>query len=231
MDTSNTKNTNPTLTTTPAPALIKKSHHKKKPTTPAPNPNENANPAPSDLENSVNAEIEAAPAPAKKSIFKELIDAAQTVPTETPTEKQKALKNAEKDSGLAADLPTILSSVITLVFSALGTAPEIRPNNEEIGGLSYYGSRLLLRHIDLNSALTADTLDIIGILSISAGWYMRINPNLIPVTNEFKALDERTPAKKKPGQPEPKQPTDGGGQINDSAASNFLDHVVKKAKE
>lgn len=158
----------------------------------------------------VNVEIQQQE-PEKKGFFADLISQASAPQKPTKREEKEALENASDD------LPTIIMSVLALVFSALKLPEEISPNRDELAAVSGHMTRIMLRHIDLTSKLNADALDIIGIIATGAGWYIRITP----------LLAEKKPETKREAQPQPiEQPsqnlTDAGAAMNDDSTTFFL---------
>lgn len=157
-------------------------------------------------------------------MFAELIAAAskpQAVKEAKPSKAQD-----KEVSELSEDFPTILTSVLALVFSALAVPEDVRPNQSELGAVSYHATRIMLRHIDVTNKLNADALDIIGILSTSAAWYMRISPAFKPA--QFFGAKSETVSE--PVKQEEKA-TDPGARLNDDSTAAFLSRSAALAAE
>jgi hypothetical protein len=159
--------------------------------------------------------------PQKAVVFADLIAQA----SKPQPEKKPSTAQEKEAADIGEDFPTILTSVLALVFSALSMPEEMKPNKDELGAVSYHATRIMLRHIDVTNKLNADALDIIGILSTGAGWYMRVSPTLKPA-QFFGAKPEPQP------QPDAIEPaTDPGARMNDSASAAFLQRSATLANE
>jgi len=161
-------------------------------------------------------------APKSGSVFADLISQASK-----PQPEKKPTKAQEKEAAdLGEDFPTIFTSVLALAFSALAMPEEIKPNKDELGAVSYHATRILLRHIDVTNKLNADALDVIGILSTGAGWYMRVSPSLKPAAI-FGAKPQPQPEVKTEAEPA----TNPGARMNDDASEAFLERSANLAQE
>jgi len=137
-------------------------------------------------------------------------------------EKAKSKKETADESDLSKDFPTILSSVLALAFSAMAMPEEVKPNDAEISAVSYHATRILLRHIDTTKKLNADALDIIGILSTGAAWFMRVKV----LTGKPEAKTEALKA----APPEAPQPLAADAKVNDPSTAAFLARSAHNAE-
>lgn len=90
---------------------------------------------------------------------------------------KKGRKPKEQEN-LQEDFSTLVTSLLVVVVTAWNAPEQIKPNNDELGGLSFRITRITLRHIDLSGKVTADVLDLIGIIAIGASYYSRVAPQL-----------------------------------------------------
>lgn len=82
-----------------------------------------------------------------------------------------------KDAG-REDLKTLSIALLTLVMS-LGNIPQdIKPNDSEIGIVSHHLTGIMIRHLPINGKMSADALDIIGLIAVMSTWYARVQPAL-----------------------------------------------------
>lgn len=82
-------------------------------------------------------------------------------------------RKAAVTSANQEEISTIVITLLTLIISGLNIPSNIKPNEEEVNGFSVPVTRLLLRHIPVVSKLSADALDIIGILGTISAYYIR----------------------------------------------------------
>ena len=92
--------------------------------------------------------------------------------------KKRGRPAASKFGDSQTDLANLLTSLLALVIASITIPDELKPNNEEQAGVSYYAVKILMRHFPASKMLSADMLDIIGLLSIVAGYTARIMPLL-----------------------------------------------------
>lgn len=85
--------------------------------------------------------------------------------------KQKG-KSGEAEVEFAA----LVSSLFVVIVVVWRAPEEIKPNEDESNGISNRVSKIILRHVDISGRMTADMLDLIGILAIGASWYARVAP-------------------------------------------------------
>jgi hypothetical protein len=97
---------------------------------------------------------------------------------EEEEEKQPKGGRSKKLGDPRKDLANLLTSGLTLLVASLSIPDELKPNEDEIGGVSFYTMKILLRHFPVSKMLSADMLDVVGLVSIFAGYFARIQPLL-----------------------------------------------------
>lgn len=98
--------------------------------------------------------------------------AAATKKLQEPrTKKERETVADENDP--QQELATLVSSVVVIIIATQHWPKEIEPNDDEVNGLSYHLTNIIFRHFPIKAGLSADFLDIIGILAVSASWYSR----------------------------------------------------------
>ncbi len=90
----------------------------------------------------------------------------------------KGGRKPKDQSNLQEDFSTLVTSVFVLVVAAWNAPETVKPNNDEVNGLSFRVTRIILRHVDLSGRITADVLDLIGIIAIGASYYSRVAPDI-----------------------------------------------------
>ncbi len=193
-----------------------------------PNP-ETSNPETPNPENenaaglSVSVTVEKSPE-IEGGFFADLISKAEAPREEKP--RRAVTKKAEGDD--LGDLPTMLSAVMVLVFSSvIKMDPAIKPNVDEINALCLPLSRIISRHVDTSNKLTGDALDAIGIISVMAGWYLRVSPALDNKPTFGPVKSQPAPIQETP----PIRPDDPGGQLKDTATASFLERSATLASQ
>lgn len=76
------------------------------------------------------------------------------------------------------EFSTLVSTLIVLATAAWNAPESVKPSKDEIAGVSEHLTGIILRHVDISSAITADVIDVIGILAISAVYISRVGPEL-----------------------------------------------------
>jgi hypothetical protein len=76
------------------------------------------------------------------------------------------------------DFSVLVVSVVTLLVTFAKVEERIKPNGDEINLFSEHLSGILLRHLPINNKLSADALDLIGIMAATATWYSRVHDQL-----------------------------------------------------
>lgn len=122
------------------------------------------------------------------------------------------------------DFSTLISSVLALSLAALNIPSEIKPSSTEIDSFAYYSSRIIIRHLPAAGKLNADMLDIIGLLSTAAGYYMRVAPLLPKYTKRDD--DNHKPG---PTNPAPENGPEGGAVSDLSQVDPVIDQWLNRA--
>lgn len=100
-------------------------------------------------------------------------------PMEDPAQSSaKRGRGRPSKQGQKEEFSTIVLSVLSLVVSALTIPEEIKPNKNELSIFSDHLTGLLVRHLPISNKMSEDTLDIIGLFVVTAGWYARVAPQL-----------------------------------------------------
>lgn len=117
----------------------------------------------------------------KKGFFAGIIENAKETIEDSGPEVQTPKRGRgrpKKDQpvDMQEDFTNLLAGLLAFGLAAAKMPPEVSPDETELTGVSHYAVRILLRHFPLNNAMSADTLDLIGIFSILASWYTRVAP-------------------------------------------------------
>jgi len=138
---------------------------------------------------------------------------------ELPKSNKKVTPRAREDFSV------LVVSLITLLVAAIRIRESAKPNQEEINLFSDHLAGILLRHLPVNSKMSADAVDLIGMIAVIATWYSRVHEDL------------RTPAQPQASQPVtvPYQdnghakPLDPISQISPEAGS-FLNRIASASE-
>lgn len=76
------------------------------------------------------------------------------------------------------EFATLVSSLLVIASTAWNVPETIKPSKDEITGISTHLTGIILRHVDISNAMTADVIDVIGILAISGAYFSRVGPEL-----------------------------------------------------
>ncbi len=109
--------------------------------------------------------------------FKGLLSRATASLKNTLTDDDKP-KRGRPSKTNKQEFSTLVVSVLTLVVTFIKVDERVKPNNTEIATLSDHLSNIMLRHLPINNALSADAIDVIGIFAVSALWYQRVSVDL-----------------------------------------------------
>lgn len=93
------------------------------------------------------------------------------------------------------DFSILVVSVITLLVAVAKVDDRVKPNESEINLFSDHLSGIMLRHLPINNKLSADALDIIGMMAVTATWYSRIPHNLTDANATQPTQQPTQPAK------------------------------------
>ncbi len=165
-----------------------------------------------------------------------LLDRARDNLTSDAPEPPKSKWSKYKASKNKNEVTTAISSLLVLFLASWKVPDELKPNEAETEAVSNYATRLLLRHVDLSGRLTADALDVIGIVAVLSGYYARTASNW----REYRDLQAATvldvpnvrQIDPRPRKPQEDKPTsnDPIGEIDPNAA-NFLNRPRGKEND
>lgn len=68
---------------------------------------------------------------------------------------------------------TVIAAGLTLIVGALRIPGDLKPNEDETGGLAVPITNLMLRHLPISGKLTADAMDAIAIVAVVSSYYAR----------------------------------------------------------
>jgi len=97
--------------------------------------------------------------------------------SDAPKKSNKLVKSSREDFAV------LVVSVVTLLVTFAKIDERVKPNGDEINLFSEPLARILLRHLPINNKLSADALDIIGMMAATATWYARVH-DVIPAARE-----------------------------------------------
>ena len=86
--------------------------------------------------------------------------------------RYRANKKA-KQAANSDDFSAIIVTLLTLGLSAWAVPEILKPNEDELNAFSVPATRLLLRHVPLASKLSADALDLVGMIGALSGYSLR----------------------------------------------------------
>lgn len=138
-----------------------------------------------------------------------------------------------KKSDPRDEFTTLVFTVITLLISVANFPETIRPEEGEVKALGYYISGLMVRNLNISGRLGENAMDVIGILGIFAGWFMRVGPEIKRLREEGKENEPgpTRPAGIKNNSSKANLETIIADPISDSSpgAGDFLKSVAEKA--
>jgi hypothetical protein len=152
---------------------------------------------------SVNVEIESQPSAEslpKEGFINKIASAADSVglwdDDQTTTTKKDGRGRPSKTKS-QDEFSSIVVIVLTLVLSLSNIPAEVKPNDSEIGVFSKHLTGIMIRHLPISGKLSADGLDIIGMLAIMSTWYARVQP-VIKQIQDQKKIERSTPEDSSP---------------------------------
>lgn len=83
------------------------------------------------------------------------------------------LNKKAKEAAKGEDFSTIIVTIMTLALSAWNVPDDLKPNDDELQAFSVPATRMLLRHVPITAKLSADALDVIGMIGAMSGYYAR----------------------------------------------------------
>jgi hypothetical protein len=93
------------------------------------------------------------------------------------------------------DFSVLVVSVVTLLVTFAKVDERVKPNGDEINIFSEHISGIMLRHLPISNKMSADALDIIGLMAVTATWYSRVHADLNPGPVADRAQPQQTPVK------------------------------------
>lgn len=144
----------------------------------------------------------------------------------TPTRRGRPAGGSKTNK---EDFSVLVVSLVSLLVTFAKVDERVKPNKSEIDLFSDHLSGILLRHLPINNKLSADAIDIIGIMAVSTSWYSRVHDNLVPLT---------ITAKESPAQPVPVYKKNGRvpetvTPLQDASPEDkaFLDDIARNHRE
>jgi hypothetical protein len=92
---------------------------------------------------------------------------------EKATKQKKKWVPPEKRKEQEGNIATLITSLLIMIVASLNTPDDLKPNEDEINAVSGFSVSILLRHVNISGRLTADVIDVIGIVAVSAGYWAR----------------------------------------------------------
>jgi len=187
----------------------------------------------SDLSESLNPQDDQQPAPEGLEIeshsqddrggFGGLLDkATRALKTQDDLPKSKKVTPRARE-----DFAVLVVSVLTLLVTFAKIEESVKPNTDEINLFSDHLSGILLRHLPINKNLSADALDIIGMMAVTATWYSRVKV-LEPARTQPgpSQLAQPIPVKQNGHQPQQLDPLEPFSP----EAANWLNNIAIKSE-
>jgi hypothetical protein len=87
--------------------------------------------------------------------------------------RYRANKKTRIGSASDEDFSTIVITLLTLALSAWQPPADIKPNEDELQAFSVPVTRMLLRHIPIAKKMSADMVDIVGMIGAISAYYVR----------------------------------------------------------
>jgi hypothetical protein len=132
----------------------------------------------------------------KESAFSAILSKAASHSSEEKSKRGPYVKQADREK--VSEFATLISTGLTLIIAAINLPPDIAPNSEEVNAFSVPLTKLLLRHLPISGKLSDDMLDIIGMIGIISGYYMRIAPILKSTSGNPKKEIKKSELKSSP---------------------------------
>lgn len=190
---------------------------------PSPSPS-----ADSDLSNAENNEVlinlESQGEQEESNFLSRLKDATKKVTLSDDESPRVETRGRKAKTAAADEFSVLVVSVLVLILSFSNIPDEIKPNEDELSIFSKHLSGILIRHLPISSKFSQDSLDIIGIVAVTSGYYARVAPAIKTYQKQIPQ-----PTKTNPQQPQESAPVvvDALRAVN-PAAADFLDQVEKK---
>ncbi len=86
---------------------------------------------------------------------------------------RKPWVSKEKRDEQSGRIATLVTSIFIMLVAGWQVPDELKPSEEEINAVSGFSTSILLRHVDISGRLTADVIDVIGIIGITAAYVTR----------------------------------------------------------
>lgn len=121
----------------------------------------------------------------------------------------------------------LVVSVITLLVAVAKVPEQVKPNGDEINLFSEHLSGIMLRHLPINNKLSADALDVIGLIAVTASWYSRVHSDL--------RIEGRTEAKEPQPATQPQVRKNGHVpqtpiEVASPEAGNWLNNIAARSE-
>lgn len=140
-------------------------------------------------------------------------------------------RGRKKKTAAADEFGTLIVSLLVLILSFSKMPEEIKPNDAELKVFASHLSGLLTRHLPISSKFSQDSLDIIGLIAVTSGWYARVSPVIKSIQAQpqpEKRIESPRPVEQ--NQPRQNPVIDPLEKLSPSTAE-FLDRVIKKASQ
>lgn len=160
----------------------------------------------------------------ESSFLSRLKDATKKVALSDDESPRIETRGRKAKTAAADEFSVLVVSVLVLILSFSNIPDEIKPNEDELSIFSKHLSGILIRHLPISSKFSQDSLDIIGLVAVTSGYYARVAPVI-------KTYQKQTP---QPTKTNPQQPQESAPVVVDAlravnpAAADFLDQVEKK---
>lgn len=160
----------------------------------------------------------------ESNFLSRLKDATKKVALSDDESPRIETRGRKAKTAAADEVSVLVVSVLVLILSFSNIPDEIKPNEDELSIFSKHLSGILIRHLPISSKFSQDTLDIIGLVAVTSGYYARVAPVI-------KTYQKQIP---QPNKTNPQQPQESAPVVVDAlravnpAAADFLDQVEKK---
>jgi len=147
------------------------------------------------------------------------------------TETRVETRGRKKKTAINDEFSTLVIAVLTLILSFSNMPDPLKPNQSELSMFSNHLTGILLRHLPISGKLSADSLDIIGIVAVCSGYYARIAPEIKNLKPGDTPPPPPPPTRPTGPTPQPKPVSIDPIEKISPATSQFLERVINKAAE
>jgi hypothetical protein len=160
----------------------------------------------------------------ESNFLSRLKDATKKVALSDDESPRIETRGRKAKTAAADEFSVLVVSVLVLILSFSNIPDEIKPNEDELSIFSKHLSGILIRHLPISSKFSQDSLDIIGLVAVTSGYYARVAPVIKMYQKQLPPFTKDNPQQRQEAAP---VVVDALRAVN-PAAADFLDQVEKK---